>query len=31
MHQQKHIDFIPTEKVIGDWKKVYVSMKESIF
>ena len=30
-HQPKHIDFIPPEKVIGDWKKDYTSMKESMF
>lgn len=30
-HQREHIDFIPPEKVIGDWKKDYTSMKESMF
>lgn len=30
-HQQKYIDFIPPEKLIGDWKKDYASMKESMF
>ena len=30
-HQQEHINFIPPEKVIGDWKKDYASMKESMF
>jgi len=30
-HQHKHIDFIPPDKVIGDWKQDYSSMKESMF
>ena len=26
-----HINFIPPKKVIGDWKKDYTSMNESMF